>query len=138
MQWSDISFTPPRRTLRQFAGLWILCFGGLACWHGFVAGNTTLAWALAGVAASLGPLGLLKPQFVRPIFVAWMVVAFPIGWVVTHVTLACLFYGIFMPISLVFKLAGRDVLARSPRPGQATYWAPKPVSEDVRSYFRPS
>lgn len=138
MQWSDIAFAPPARMLRQFAGLWILFFGGLACWQGIVSGNTTLAWVFAVLAVSIGPLGLWKPQAVRPIFVTWMVLAFPVGWVVSRLTLACLFYGLFTPISLLFKLTGRDVLARSPRPGQATYWAPKTMSSDLRSYFRPS
>ena len=34
MQWSDIQFDPPRKTLRQFAGLWLVFFGGLALWQG--------------------------------------------------------------------------------------------------------
>ena len=35
MQWSDIQFRPPEKTLRQFAGLWLVCFGGLAAWEWF-------------------------------------------------------------------------------------------------------
>ena len=33
MQWSDIQFSPPRKTLRQFAGLWMAFFGGFALWQ---------------------------------------------------------------------------------------------------------
>ena len=33
MHWSDIQFDPPRKVLRQFAGLWLLFFGGLALWE---------------------------------------------------------------------------------------------------------
>ena len=33
MRWSDIQFDPPRKLLRQFAGLWLLFFGGLALWE---------------------------------------------------------------------------------------------------------
>ena len=43
MQWSDIQFHPPIKTLRQFAGLWLVFFGGLAIWQGTVSGHSTLA-----------------------------------------------------------------------------------------------
>src|SRR5262245_26479209 len=101
MQWSDISFAPPSRILRQFAGLWLIFFGGLACWQGFLEGNQTAALVLAALALAVGPLGLLRPQAVRPLFVAWMVLAFPIGWAVSRVLLAFLYYGIFTPVGLV-------------------------------------
>ena len=45
MQWSDIQFRPPAKTLRQFAGLWLVCFSGLAAWEGFVRGHANLAVA---------------------------------------------------------------------------------------------
>ena len=40
MQWSDIQFDPPRKTLRQFAGLWLVFFGGMAIWQALVRGRT--------------------------------------------------------------------------------------------------
>ena len=39
MHWSDIQFDPPRKTLRQFAGLWLVFFGGMALWQGLVRGH---------------------------------------------------------------------------------------------------
>ena len=42
MQWSDIPFHPPRKTLRQFAGLWLVFFGGMALWQALVRGHPTL------------------------------------------------------------------------------------------------
>ena len=39
-----------------------------------------------------------------------MVLAFPIGWTVSQVILAVMFYGLFTPIGLVFRLIGRDPL----------------------------
>ena len=38
MQWSDIPFDPSRKTLRQFAGLWLVFFGGMALWQALGAG----------------------------------------------------------------------------------------------------
>src|SRR5690349_1488987 len=107
MRWSDIPFSPTERTLRQFAGLWILFFAGLACWQAFVRSNLFFAAAAGALAVSIGPVGLVRPRLIRPIFVGWMVVAFPIGWVMSRVLLGIVFYGIFTPLALFFRLCGR-------------------------------
>src|SRR5271157_3715771 len=49
MQWSDIQFHPPSKTLRQFAWMWLACFGGLAAWEGIVREHTNLAANLRGL-----------------------------------------------------------------------------------------
>jgi len=136
MQWSDIQFHPPIKTLRQFAGLWLAFFGGLAAWQGTISGRGTLAIVLAVMALTAGPLGLLWPQLMRPVYVGWMVLAFPIGWTVSQATLALIFYGLFTPIGLLFRLIGRDPLHRVHRPGLETYWSPKPSVSDPRRYLK--
>ena len=136
MQWSDIPFRPATRTLRQFAGLWILFFGFGAVWQALVKGNTTAAVVLGLLAVTVGPVGLVWPRVVRPIFVGWMVVVFPIGWVVSKVILAVLFYGLFTPIGLLFRLLGRDPLARRRRRDLSTYWTPKALPDDPKRYLR--
>lgn len=136
MRWSDITFTPSSRTLRQFAGAWLGVFAGLACWHGLWRQRPALALVFAGLAVAVGLLGLVKPQSVRTVFVAAQVVAFPVGWAVSHLLLGILFYGVFTPLGLFFRLVGRDVLRRQRQPEAATYWTPKPAATDLRSYFR--
>jgi hypothetical protein len=136
MQWSDIPFKPPRKMLRQFAGLWIAFFGGLALVQYLVRGNPTLATVFGVLALTVGPIGLARPEWMRPIYVSWMVLAFPIGWTVSQVITALMFYGLFTPIGLVFRLIGRDPLQRARRPGLETYWSPKPMPADPRRYFQ--
>ena len=136
MRWSDIPFHPSRATLRQFAGLWLVFFGGLALWQGLVRGQTGLATLCAVLALTIGPLGLIRPGWIRPIYVGWMILAFPIGWTVSQVMLALMFYGLFMPIGLLFRLLGRDPLHRARRPGVESYWTPKPAPAGPKSYFR--
>src|SRR3954452_11482392 len=99
MQWSDIQFRPPEKTLRQFAGLCLLGFGGLAAWEWFGKHHATLALVLGGLALTLGPLGLAWPRLLRPVYVAWMVLAFPIGWTISQLIVALMFYGLFTPIA---------------------------------------
>lgn len=136
MQWSDIPFHPPPRTLRQFAAIALVLFGALALWMGLARDRPRAAAVFGALALAIGPLGLARPSAIRPVFVGWMVLAFPIGWMVTHIVLACLFYGLFTPIAFGFRLFGRDVLSLRPMRDKSTYFVPKPPPADVRSHFR--
>jgi hypothetical protein len=136
MQWSDITFSPSGRTLRQFAGLWLLFLGLAACVQGLVRHHTVLAVVLAVVAVVIGLPGLFKPALVRPVYVGAMILAFPIGWTMNKVILACMFYGMFTPIALFFRLIGRDSLSLRHPPATETYWLPKRQATDLSSYFR--
>lgn len=138
MQWSDIPFRPSSRTLRQFAAWWIMFFGGLAGWQWLLRGHAALALVFLGLAGTAGPLGFWRPALIRPLFVGWMCLAFPVGWLISHLVLACVYFGLFTPLALIFRVIGRDALALRPRLGQNTYWLPKTTPDDVRSYFRQS
>ena len=136
MRWSDIKFDPSRAILRQFAGLWLVFFGGLALWEMLGRGRPGWAACFALLAVTIGPLGLARPEALRWIYVGWMVLAFPIGWTISQLMMALLFFGLFAPIGLVFRLIGRDVLHRTRDPEAETYWVAKPASIDMRSYFK--
>jgi Saxitoxin biosynthesis operon protein SxtJ len=138
VRWSDIPFRPTTATLRRFAGLGVLLLAVLAGWQAFHQGNTALALVLGGVAVALAAFGVVAPGWLRPVFVGLLVLSFPLSWLVTHLVLAGLFYGVFTPLGLCFRLLGRDPLGLRPPQGEDTYWAPKPGAADVRSYFRQS
>ena len=126
----------PPRMLRQFAGLWLLCFGGLAVWHVVFRGNLTVGTCVAVLAIVVGSIGLLRPAWIRWIFVGWMIAVSPIGWTVSRIVLAGLFYGCFTPLALLFRLRGPDALGLKRRPDVPTYWQPKPIVTDVNRYFQ--
>ena len=123
--------------LRQFAGLWLVVFGGLAVWR--AASGTVDAWtyALAGAAVVVGVAGLIWPAAVRPIFTGWMIVAFTIGWTVSKLALGLMFYVMFTFVGVVFRLTGRDLL-KLRRRSSASYWEPKAGSQSSAEYLRQS
>ena len=135
MQWSDVIATPKPKLLRQFAGLWLVFFVGLAAarvWRGH---NDDWALGLAVVGVLVGVLGLVRPAALRWIYTGWMIAAFPIGWTVSQVMLAVLFYVVFTPVALVFRLMRRDVLGLRRR-DVASYWTVKPGAARADDYFR--
>jgi hypothetical protein len=134
MRWSELSFDD--RTVRQFAGLCLVCLGSLGLWLALVRGEVLTGAALSVSALTLGGLGLHRPRWLRHIYVAWMALVFPIGWLVAHVVLGVLFFGVFTPLALVFRLAGRDVLQRRPTSEQDTYWQPRETRAESKRYLR--
>jgi hypothetical protein len=121
--------------LREFSGLWIVFFGGIAAWKAAAVGPTNLVYALAGLALGVGVLGLANPRRVGPIYVGWMILASPAAWLISHALLAVLFFVIFLPIGLLFRLIGRDPLMLK-KPAGDTYWTAKPGTMRDSQYFR--
>jgi TRAP-type C4-dicarboxylate transport system permease small subunit len=138
MKWSEVVAPPPERLLRQFAGLFLVFFLGLAGWRAWHGQADGWAAALAALALVVGLVGLARPSAVRFIYTGWMIVAFPIGWTVSRVALALVFYGVFTPVAMVFRMMRRDELQLRRRNGRASYWRPKPTAINVREYFRQS
>ena len=136
MKWSDIPFNPSRKVLRQFAALWLVCFLALGASQWLVRDRPMLGLALAAAAGVVGLPGLLRPALLRWIFVVWMVVAFPIGWLISWLMLAVVYFLVLTPMALFFRLRGRDLLGRNPAPEERSFWEPKQSPRELRSYFR--
>jgi len=138
VQWSDVIKPPPQKMLRQFAGLFLVFFLGLAGWR--VWGGHADGWAaaLAVLAIGVGVLGLVRPSAVRFIYTGWMIVAFPIGWTISCVALGLVFYAVITPVALLFRVIRRDELRLRRAEGRASFWKPKPSPDSVREYFRQS
>jgi hypothetical protein len=133
MNLSQSSTNPSLRVLRQFSALCILFFGllavRLALHDRYVAASFFAAFAVI-----VGPLGVVKPSAVRPIYVTWMKLVHPIGWVVSRVTMAVIFYGLFAPIGLVFRVTGRDALGLKRPQGKETHWQTKATANNSEQY----
>lgn len=137
MQWSDIPRSPSRKTLTQFALLCaaVLVWQGLTQW--LRRDRPELGIVLIVLAVSLANLGLVRPLILRPVFVGWMILVFPLGWLVSNVVLAVIYFLLFLPFGLFFRIKGRDVLNRKQRRDLTTYWQPRPTTPDPGRYFRP-
>ncbi len=128
MHWSDIPRNPSRRMLRQFGGLTAaICLIAAATSPG-----RGWPWLMAGLA--IGVVTLLRPQALRPVFVGWMVAAFPIGWVVGRLVLVLMFFGLFTGVGALFRMMGRDPLRRRRQSG--SYWTPRDQSASPADYLR--
>jgi hypothetical protein len=65
-----------------------------------------------------------------------MVVNYPIGWVVTHVVMALIFYLVVTPVGVIMRLTGRDPMEPGFDRTAKTYWKPRSTEHDPARYFR--
>lgn len=119
--------------LRQFAGLWIVFFGAIGGWQWYK-GSDWGPW-IVGVALIGGGAGLIQPKVLKPIFVVWMILAFPIGWLVSHTMLLLMFVCVFTPLGLLLRMGGHDPL-RLKKPKGDTFWSPKTQQQDPSRYLK--
>jgi hypothetical protein len=131
----EINWNPDSRTLRWFAGLQFVFFCVVA-WLWWTSLGTTGGTVLIALSAVAGIVGLARPAWIRPVYIAWMVAVFPIGWVMSHVVLAVIYYVVLTPIALMVRWRRGDPLQRQFDPAAPTYWTLRRPSEDTKRYFR--
>jgi hypothetical protein len=141
----EIDFHPDERTLRQFGWIALVGFGLLAllAWQewlvfsfGLGEARLRVAGGLLAVGVLAALLGLVYPRANQPLFVGLALLAFPIGFVLSHVILAVLFFGVIAPIGTLLRLLGHDPMHRRFEPGVRTYWTQAPPSPPRSRYFR--
>ena len=132
----SVQWNPERKQLRQFAAIWFPAF--CAC-VGWMVGRKTghwagveIAWAVCGVVAVAG---FFHPPLIRPVFVGLILATFPNGWVVSHVLLGAIFYGVVTPIGLILRLTGHDPLLLK-APAGNSLWKTPVGKTDPASYLR--
>ena len=133
-----IQWNPSTKQLRQFAGIWFPAFCALVGWSiGQKTGHWSeveIGWVLAGL-LSVG--GLVLPVLIRPIFVGLILLTFPIGWVVSHLLLGLIFYGVVTPMGLILRIRGHDPLQLK-KPGGNSVWKTSVGKTDATRYLRQS
>ena len=126
------------RSVRQFALIGAALLAGIAAWTGWTAGVTPAVIRTAVAALVVAVLGGLRPSLVRPVYRLALTVTAPIGAVVSRLVLAAIYYLIFTPLGLLFRLIGRDELVLGRPRGSDTYWRATRGPRAARDYLRQS
>lgn len=130
---SELPLNPTPRMLRQFAAAWLVCFLALACKFGLL--HHSKAGFVLAIISLAGILGLFAPAALHWPFVVMTVAAYPIGWVVTLVVLALMFYCVLSPLALVFRWRKRDVLQLRDRKRE-TFWTKREEQPPPEKYLK--
>lgn len=142
-----LNLNPERRILAQFAWFALVAFPllaglftrGAARWYAVWDWQWSHPVVLA--LAALGALQLVLfvagvPALSRALWVALTLIAFPIGFVVSMLLMALIYYLVVTPIGLVFRLIGRDVMGKRLDPKASSYWHDRGPPRPASSYFK--
>jgi hypothetical protein len=132
----EINRDPSRRELRVFAGILLVFFGLAGALVLYWTGRATLPSWLWGIGTALSAAGLLFPKFMREVYLGWMMLAFPIGWLVSHLVLGATYFLVLTPIAVVIRVLVRDPLERRFEASRKSYWVGYPLPDTLERYFR--
>ena len=135
MKLVEINWNPTNRQLRQFG---IICLFALPLLGWLWGGSLNVMGLLGVVGLVIAVAGLALPKAVKPIFLALTLVTTPIGIVIGELAMLLIYFGIFLPIGLIFRVARRDALQMKIDRKTSTYWQSKLQPNNAGSYFRQS
>lgn len=122
----EINLHPERHQLRVF-GLALAAILGFFAWR--------FHWLFGIPALVVAAVAAAFPMALRWVFVAMMVVPYPLGLAVSWFILGLIYYGVVTPLGWVAKLCGRDLLMLRPRPDATTFWMKRKATPTRKSYF---
>lgn len=137
MKLVEINKDPSPRDLRWFGlmfGAFLLVVGAIFRWRLGQPGAARWLW----IAALIVPaIYYAIPPVRKPMFVGWMYLTLPIGWVVSHVVLAVFYYLILTPVGMFMRFVlKRDPMQRRFDPSSASYWITREEQPEAQRYFR--
>ena len=115
---------------RQFGYLFAAVFTIIAFWPLWPLHAPNLYW-LAGAGAWLAA-ALAVPQWLAPLRKAWMAFGHVLGWINARIILGIVFFLVVLPIGLVMRLFGKDLL-HVHTPKSANYWIQRGQPLDPQS-----
>lgn len=127
----------PTESERRWFGLLLLAVAavlGSVLWFG--AHAETAATIVAALGAATCAVYYATPSLQRPLYRGWMRLVFPIGWLVSNVLLAVVFFGVITPIALAMRLFGRDSLRLRRPAADGTLWVAHDPGDDPARYLR--
>ena len=108
------------KQLRSFGVIVGGIFAIIGLWPALWRGEDVRLWALILAGLLLLPAAVY-PQSLRWPYRGWMTLGLALGWVNTRIILGVIFYGLFTPMGVIMRWAGRDPLLLKLDPQAETY-----------------
>ena len=124
------------KEIRKFGLVIAVALGVIGSFVYVKFGNFDVVGWLWGIGLLFLILGFILPSVLRPVYRIWMLLAHFIGGIVSRVILIVLYYIVLVPIGLVLRLFGKDVLDQNFDKKRESYWIKKDLSNHTREQYR--
>lgn len=121
--------------LRVFAVVLLLAAYGYSGYLFFAKGLSLTdfpAWLI--FCDELLPLFVLFPYLAYPIYKAWMLPVFILGWFVSRGLMITIYFCIVSPLAVLARLAGKDFLDLAFKDRKTSYWKDKELLKSSNDY----
>jgi hypothetical protein len=132
----DLKREPRRKDLLVFGLTLPLMFGIIGYLVRAKLGAERASLVVWGAGGVVSALFALAPPLRKPLYKGWMHAVFPIGWTVSHVLLALLFYVVVTPVGLLRRAVGSDPMTRRFDREAKSYWVEREPAPPLERYFR--
>lgn len=78
-------------------------------------------WAL-GVAAAFAAIAFTVPRLLHPLNRVWLAFGMLLHHLVSPIVMAVMFYGAILPMALLLRMLGKDLLRLKREPEATSYW----------------
>jgi hypothetical protein len=131
----EINKNPSAKELMWFGillAIFVALVGGWLWWGGsrFAA---QLVWGIGG---GLTAIYFVAPPARRYIYLGWLYAAFPIGYVVSHIIMGVVFFGVVTPVGLIMRALGKDPMQRGFDRAAKSYWVEHRTAREASRYFK--
>jgi hypothetical protein len=132
----EINWNPEKSELRKFGLIAVVVLSAAGIILRFAFGTAGI-WAvlLGATGLCIFLITLVSAKAGRIIYLGLTFAGLPIGLVMSILLMGVFYFLVLMPVGLVFKIRGRDLLARRFRPDATTYWSPRSQTGDPERYF---
>lgn len=132
----EINKNPSAGDLKWFGLIFAFFFALIGTVIGWRFDNWNITIVLAIIGGAVGLVYYVVPPLKKPIYVGWLYVTYPIGFVVSHLILGGTYYLVLTPIGLIMRVVGRDPMQRELDSEASTYWEPRKPITDSNRYFK--
>jgi uncharacterized YccA/Bax inhibitor family protein len=126
---------PSGRELMWFGLVMLALFGAIGTMLLWRAGSMRAAVVVWSVGAGLVIIFYSVRPFRLPIYLAWMFLVYPIGWLISHLLMGIIFFLLITPTAALMRLFRFDPLKRRLDRDAPTYWVDLKQETDRSRYF---
>lgn len=136
MALTEINWNPTKRELRIFAFAlgFFLCLVAAFVFKG--AESTSVILTMLGVAVLLSATGYFFPHLMKPLYLTWMILFYPLRWLISYLLIVVVYYLVISPIGMALRFLGYDLIGRHFDQQNTSYWKTKQQGRKETDYFR--
>jgi len=120
-----IKLDQSKKSLKRFGLLVGSVFVIITLWMIFKNSPSIFKYILGCIGSLLILFGILHPNILKPLHKVWMGLAFAMGWLISRILLILLFILVTIPMGILTRLIGKDLINHKIDREQTSYWIPK-------------